>query len=126
MWPKMLLDLAPHLVRLVPAANRFLQDKSASDEANREAMEQMAAGLRGDIGQVTASHAGIYRQLNEQSEKLERVAADVAVARMSAESTEGRMVRMQRRVGTMMKLLVASLVMSFVLLLVVFALLFKH
>jgi hypothetical protein len=126
MWPKMLLDLAPHLVRLVPAANRFLQDKSASDEANRVAMEQMAAGLRGDIGQVTASHAGIYRQLNEQSEKLERVASDVAVARMSAESTEGRMVRMQRRVGTMMKLLVASLVMSFVLLLVVFALLFRH
>ncbi len=75
---------------------------------------------------MTASHAGIYRQLNEQAEKLERVASDVAVARMSAESTEGRMVRMQRRMGPMMKLLVASLVMSFVLLLLVFAWLFRH
>ena len=68
MWPKALLELAPHLVRLVPAANNFFQNKSAGDEANRKALEDIAEGLRGDLGQVTASHAGLYRQLNEQSE----------------------------------------------------------
>jgi uncharacterized protein involved in exopolysaccharide biosynthesis len=126
MWPKALLELAPHLVRLVPAANNFFQNKSAGDEANRKALEDIAEGLRGDLGQVTASHAGLYRQLNEQSEKLALMAADVAASRASMESIEGRLARLQRRYGTTTKLLVAALVMNFVLLLMVFALFFRH
>ncbi len=126
MWPKALLELAPHLVRLVPAANNFFQNKSAGDEANRKALEDIAEGLRGDLGQVTASHAGLYRQLNEQSEKLALMAADVAASRASMESIEGRLARLQRRYGTTTKLLIAALVMNFVLLLMVFALFFRH
>ena len=126
MWPKALLELAPHLVRLVPAANNFFQNKSAGDEANRKALEDIAEGLRVDLGQVTASHAGLYRQLNEQSEKLALMAADVAASRASMESIEGRLARLQRRYGTTTKLLVAALVMNFVLLLMVFALFFRH
>jgi len=126
MWPKALLELAPHLVRLVPAANNFFQNKSAGDEANRKALEDIAEGLRVDLGQVTASHAGLYRQLNEQSEKLALMAADVAASRASMESIEGRLARLQRRYGTTTKLLIAALVMNFVLLLMVFALFFRH
>lgn len=126
MWPKALLELAPHLVRLVPAANNFFQNKSAGDEANRKALEDITEGLRGDLGQVTASHAGLYRQLNEQSEKLALMAADVAASRASMESIEGRLARLQRRYGATTKLLVAALVMNFVLLLMVFALFFRH
>lgn len=126
MWPKALLELAPHLVRLVPAANNFFQNKSAGDEANRKALEDIAEGLRGDLGQVTASHAGLYRQLNEQSEKLALMAADVAASRVSMESIEGRLARLQRRYGTTTKLLIAALVINFVLLLMVFALFFRH
>lgn len=126
MWPKALLELAPHLVRLVPAANNFFQNKSAGDEANRKALEDIAEGLRGDLGQVTASHAGLYRQLNEQSEKLALMAADVAASRASMESIEGRLARLQRRYGTTTKLLIAALVINFVLLLMVFALFFRH
>ena len=126
MWPKALLELAPHLVRLVPAANNFFQNKSAGDEANRKALEGIAEGLRGDLGQVTASHAGLYRQLNEQSEKLALMAADVAASRASMESIEGRLARLQRRYGTTTKLLIAALVMNFVLLLMVFGLFFRH
>jgi len=126
MWPKALLELAPHLVRLVPAANNFFQNKSAGDEANRKALDAMAEGLRGDLGQVTSSHAGLYRQLNEQSEKLASLSADVAAARVATESLEGRLARLQRRQGTTTKLLVAVAVMNFVLLLMVFGLFFRH
>jgi len=42
------------------------------------------------------------------------------------ESIEGRLARLQRRYGTTTKLLVAALVMNFVLLLMVFALFFRH
>jgi hypothetical protein len=84
MWPKLtqLLEFAPHLARLIPMADRFLQSKTASEEAARNAMEQMAEDLRGDLGKVAASHAGIYRQLNDQSEKLSTNSLEVRIARL--------------------------------------------
>ena len=126
MWPKALLELAPHIVRLVPAANRFLQDKAAGDDANRKAMEAMAEGLRGDLGQVTAAHAGLYRQLNEQSESLSAIKAAAESARLTAESAEGRVARLQRRVLVNTKLLAAVLLMNLVLLVLVIVLLVRH
>jgi len=126
MWPKALLELAPHLVRLVPAANRFLQDKAAGDDANRKAIETMAEGLRGDLGQVTAAHAGLYRQLNEQSEALAVMKASVEATRIAVESAEGRVARLQRRVLTNTKLLAAALFLNLVLILLVIVLLVRH
>ena len=126
MWPKALLELAPHIVRLVPAANRFLQDKAAGDDANRKAMEAMAEGLRGDLGQVTAAHAGLYRQLNEQSETLALTKASAEAAKLAAESAEGRVARLHRRVLVNTKLLAAVLLMNLVLLVLVIVLLVRH
>jgi hypothetical protein len=66
MWPKalaQLLELAPHVGRLMPAANRLLNPGAAAEEASRNSMQQVADGLRGDIGQVTASHDSLSRQL---------------------------------------------------------------
>jgi len=126
MWPKALLELAPHIVRLVPAANRFLQDKASGDDANRKAMEAMAEGLRGDLGQVTAAHSGLYRQLNEQSEALSIIKASVEEAKLTAESAEGRVARLQRRVSVNTKLLAGVLLMNLVLLLLVIVLLVRH
>jgi len=126
MWPKALLELAPHIVRLVPAANRFLQDKAAGDDANRKAMEAMAEGLRGDLGQVTAAHAGLYRQLNEQSESLSAIKAAAESARLTAESAEGRVARLQRRVLLNTKLLAAVLLMNLMLVVLLIVLLVRH
>ena len=62
-------------------ADKFFQSKTAGEEANRKAMDAMAEGLRGDLGQVTASHAGLYRQLNDQSEKLAEISVEARAAR---------------------------------------------
>ena len=118
MWPKALLELAPHIVRLVPAANRFLQDKASGDDASRKAMEAMAEGLRGDLGQVTAAHAGLYRQLNEQSESLAVIKAAAEAAKLAAESAEGRVARLQRRISLNTQLLAAVLVLNVALVIV--------
>jgi phage-related tail protein len=126
MWPKALLELAPHLVRLVPAANRFFQDKASGEDADHKAMEAMAEGLRGDLGQVTAAHAGLYRQLNEQSEALAGIKASVEEARLTAASAEGRVARLQRRAALNTKLLAAVLVLNFALVLLVIVLLVRH
>jgi len=100
MWPKalsQLIELAPHITRLLPMADRFLLSKTAGEEAARNAMEQMADGLRGDLGQVTAAHAGLYRQLNDQSEKLSAIASDLTSTRQSAEALESRLATLERQ-----------------------------
>ena len=99
MWPKaiaQLIELLPHMSRLLPLADRFLNSKTADAEASRTAMEQMATGLRGDLGQVTASHAGLYRQLNEQSERLGNIAADVAATRSEVAALESQIEFLKR------------------------------
>jgi len=126
MWPKALLEIAPHIMRLVPMADRFLQSRSAGDDANRQAIEAMGESLRGELGHVTASHSGLYRQLNEMDEKLAGIAADVNAAKAAAESVEGRVARLQRRVGGMTKLLIAAVVLNVALLLLVIMLLLRH
>lgn len=126
MWPKalaQLIELAPHITRLLPMADRFFQSKTAGEEASRNAMEQMALGLRGDLGQVTAAHAGLYKQLNEQSEKLSTIAADVHAGRLSADSLETRIAglevqfsRLQFSVAAALLLLVVVCTLSVLIL----------
>jgi chromosome segregation ATPase len=114
MWPKalsQLIELAPHLSRLLPMADRFFQSKTADSEASRTAMEQMAEGLRGDLGQVTASHAGLYRQLNEQSEKLTALGSDLHTTKLSVDSVESRLAAIETRISSAYIFIVTGLVM---------------
>ncbi len=111
MWPKVLaqlIELLPHASRLVPLLDRFLQSKTAGEEANRRAMEAMAEGLRGDLGQVTASHAGLYRQLNDQSEKLATIAIDVRSTTAAIAASEARVENLERRLDRIATLLLAA------------------
>jgi len=94
MWPKaiaQLIELLPHVSRLLPMADRLLNTKTAHTEASRSAMQQMAEGLRGDLGQVTASHAGLYRQLNDQSAQLTALSADLTTLRSNSSAIESRL-----------------------------------
>jgi hypothetical protein len=123
MWPKaiaQLIELLPHAARLLPVADKFFQSKTAGEEANRRAMEAMADGLRGDLGQVTASHAGLYRQLNDQSEKLAAISIDVRVA---AESTEARIAHLEQRIDRVATLLLIVTAIALVLLVLIVVLL---
>ena len=129
MWPKaiaQLIELAPHVSRLLPMADRFLNAKTADAEASRSAMQQMAEGLRGDLGQVTASHAGLYRQLNEQSEKLSELSSDVATVKRSVESLDPRLTRLEQQNSRLSLLLGLSLVLLAGLLVLAVILLLHH
>jgi hypothetical protein len=80
MWPKMLaqlFELLPHITRLVPMADKYFSTKTASEKATEAAMAAMAEGVRGDLGQVTKAHAGLYQQLQEQSAQIAEVSAGV-------------------------------------------------
>ncbi len=101
MWPKViaqLFELLPHITRLVPMADRYLSSKTASEKANQAAMAAMAEGVRGDLGQVTKAHAGLYRQLQEQSAQISQVGEDVKAARLAVEQHEARMVTLESKI----------------------------
>ena len=61
MWPKLLMqylpqliELLPHVRRVVPMADRYLQGRSAGDAALAGSLE----GLRGELGQDRDGPAG--------------------------------------------------------------------
>jgi chromosome segregation ATPase len=88
MWPKViaqLFELLPHISRLLPIADKFLSSKAAAEKANEAAVAAMAEGVRGDLGQVTKAHVGLYRQLQEQSAQIAEVAEEVKQARLAVE-----------------------------------------
>ena len=104
MWPKViaqLFELLPHITRLVPMADRYFSTKTASEKATEAAMAAMADGVRGDLGQVTKAHAGLYRQLQDQSAQIAQVFEEVKQARHSVEQHEHRMVALESKVASL-------------------------
>ncbi|HMF63180.1 MAG TPA: hypothetical protein VK608_03755 [Edaphobacter sp.] len=110
MWPKViaqLFELLPHVTRLVPMADRFLTSRASSDRATEAAMVAMAEGVRGDLGQVTQAHAGLYRQLQEQSALIVEVKEEARGARLGVESIEARLTALERTMS-MQRLILAT------------------
>jgi septal ring factor EnvC (AmiA/AmiB activator) len=104
MWPKViaqLFELLPHITRLVPMADKYLSSKTASEKANEAAMAAMAEGVRGDLGQVTKAHAGLYRQLQDQSTQIAQVSEDVKRTRVAVEQHDHRMEALDQRITSM-------------------------
>ena len=61
----------------------------------------MAEGVRGDLGQVTKAHAGLYRQLQDQSAQIAEVSEEVKQARLSIEQHDHRMVALEQHVTSL-------------------------
>jgi len=128
MWPKViaqLFELLPHITRLVPMADRYLSSKTASEKANEAAMAAMAEGVRGDLGQVTKAHAGLYRQLQEQSAQIAEVGEEVKRARLSIEQHEHRMLALESNVAALGWWVKAGVSLLVVLIAVVIVLLLR-
>ena len=104
MWPKViaqLFELLPHITRLVPMADRYFSSKTATEKATEAAMIAMADGVRGDLGQVTKAHAGLYRQLQEQSAQITQVSDEVKQARLSIEQHDHRMEALEQQMTSL-------------------------
>ena len=123
MWPALvkLLELTPHVTRLVPMADRYLQSRAENGKAQRRALEEMADRLRGDMGQMAegmrgdltklaAAQASIYHQLNENSQTLARIAADARATRLTSDEIETRVLRMETRLSRLWVTVFAALI----------------
>jgi chromosome segregation ATPase len=82
-------------------ADKYLSSKTASEKANEAAMAAMAEGVRGDLGQVTRAHAGLYRQLQDQSAQIAEVSEEVKRARLSLEQYEHRMLTLESNMASL-------------------------
>jgi chromosome segregation ATPase len=104
MWPKViaqLFELLPHISRLLPMADKYFNSKVAAEKANEAAMAAMAEGVRGDLGQVTKAHVGLYRQLQEQSAQITGVSEEVKAARLSIEQQANRVESLEQKLASL-------------------------
>jgi hypothetical protein len=104
MWPKViaqLFELLPHISRLLPMADKYFNQKAAAEKANEAAMAAMAEGVRGDLGQVTKAHVGLYRQLQEQSAQITGVSEEIKATRLSVEQQAKRVEALELTVSSL-------------------------
>ena len=102
MWPKLLMqlfELLPHISRLVPMADKYFSQKAAAEKANEAALAAMAEGVRGELGQVTKAHAGLYRQLQDLSAQVTVVGETAEAARVAAVKQDSRVEELEQKVA---------------------------
>jgi CII-binding regulator of phage lambda lysogenization HflD len=81
-------------------ADKYLSSKTASEKANEAAMTAMAEGVRGDLGQVTKAHLGLYRQLQDQSAQISELGEEIKRARTSVDQHDKRMEALEAKVAS--------------------------
>jgi chromosome segregation ATPase len=129
MWPKalaQLIELAPHIARLLPMADRFFQSKNAPDEAARGQVEAMAESLREDLAKIGAVNQSLYRQLNQQSQRFSDIAELARAAKEAADSAELRAAAMEKRLIATNRLMLGMMALMVVLLALVIVLLVRR
>ena len=123
MWPVLvqLLKLAPHVTRLAPVADRYLQSKADNGKSQRRALDEMGERLRGelaltaertneDLTRVTTAQAGIVQQLTKQNATLEGISADLHAARLASGALDERMVQMEARIQRLWVMVLAGMI----------------
>jgi hypothetical protein len=125
MW-QILFDLLPHLTRLVPMADRFFATRTASEKANEAALAALASTVRADLSQLGDTHAGLSRQLADQTALLASTAEDAAHTRCALQSVEARITTLERRANVTIRLLAVVLLALATTLLLLAFLLLKH
>ena len=129
MWPKalaQLIELAPYIARMLPTADRYLQSRVANDEATREMLAKFGDDVRSDLNRVTASHEGIYRQLNEQGERFAQLTEQMTAVRTATEAAEERAAALEQRVSMSSALLAILLPLNVILLALVIYMVVRH
>jgi hypothetical protein len=104
MWPKLLMqlfELLPHISRLVPMADKYFSSKASAEKANEAALAAMAEGVRGDLGQVTKAHVGLYRQLQELSAHVAVVEDEVKPVRVAVDQMGHRVEALEEKVASL-------------------------
>jgi hypothetical protein len=82
-------------------ADKYFNQKAAAEKANEAAMAAMAEGVRGDLGQVTKAHLGLYRQLQDQSAQITGVSEEIKAACLAIEQQANRIESLEQNAASL-------------------------
>lgn len=120
-----LVELLPHVTRLVPMADRYFASKQAGERANEAALVAMAEGVQADLGQVTKAHAGLYRKMQEQDALLAEMREEVRHTRAALEQYGHRVGVLEEMLATANRWIRVGVSVSTVLLILILGLLLR-
>jgi len=122
MWPRLiaqLLELLPHVTRLVPVADKYFSTKSTSERAQEAAIAALAEDLRVGVGGLRDAQAGalvgLDQQMKAQAVELVAVRAALKESQASLAVQENRLEVIERGVralkfwGTVVALVIVGL-----------------
>jgi chromosome segregation ATPase len=101
----MLLEFLPHLTRLIPAADRYLSSRPASDKAHEAALAALSEDQRSAFSKVTAENAALKSHLQQLITDSAQLRAETSVLRTSLEGLDSRVTRIESRVTAVSRVL---------------------
>ena len=129
MWPKafaQLIELLPHVSRLIPMADNFFASRNAAQQAAEKSSHTILTDtLHNDLAQITAAHAGFSQQLADQSTRLAEIAADLKRSRIAIDRDAEQLATLEQKLGTLttwVKSLFVLLILAIALLITIFVL----
>ena len=112
MWPKLLLEILPHLSRLVPAADTYLSTRRKSDEAFQAALSSLGDEVRSGFAEAAKDKGARDRELEVQIAALKGLAAELADTRGVIDQLETRLAAAEAHLILITRLLWAVLALS--------------
>lgn len=109
MWPKMLLELLPHLSRLIPTADNYLSSRKESDKAQAAALTALSDEVRGGLASAAEEQTAFRREFQAHVAGSAQIGADAARARVGVENLDARLASLDNRLTKLSRLLWASL-----------------
>ena len=132
MWPKafaQLIELLPHVSRLIPMADNFFASRNAAQQAGEKfsqtALSTLADTVHNDLARITANHDGLAQQLGDQTTRLTEIAADLKRSRLSIDRDAEQLSALEQKLGTLttwVKALAVLLLLAIALLIAIFVL----
>ena len=110
-----LVELLPHVSRVVPIADKYLAQRNASDAK----LEALAQSVRGDLGKVAKAHIALAEQLDTFAVHVSESAAESKRARMAAELAQLKVEALERQITRLRSIVTASLVAILLILMLI-------
>jgi hypothetical protein len=132
MWPRLLtqlLELLPHIHRLVPLADRYFTSRSAREQAQERAQEAalaaLAETLRLDLANLSRSQTSLGAQLESQAAQLAHISVQVDHDRVELVTYASQLETVTQQFKRLHVWVVGSAILSALLLLSILALLLR-
>lgn len=92
----MLLELLPHLSRLMPMADSYLNSRSERESKQQAALNSLAEEVKSGWGRFNAEQTTFRESLQQHDAQLGHVATEVAQLRSSLEALDQRAAQIER------------------------------